>query len=555
MIKKHLISIVCVVSLQTQEQQPIYSSPDSLKEKSYDYLREQALKNKQQTATAKIYANAWLAKATKECNYSQTTHAYRNIMYLEAKNKLVPYSDSLLMAALKSKENDLIGSAYLTKGIIHYDRKELNKALDYYILANKYLSLTNDQYAIHKVKYSLAHTKYYLGFYEEAIALFGECLNYFKEENDRAYLNTIHSLGMCYTKVKKYDVSSQLNQLGIAAAKEFNNHEMDPYFLHAEGINHYYLANYNKSITQLTNALKGIEPKKDKVNKTVAYFYMGKSFLALNKENQALPYLLKVDSTLTDTKYMSPDLRENYELLIDYYKNKNDKSNQLKYINKLLKADSLLNQNFKYLSGKIFKEYDTFKLIQEKESLEKTMSQQKKTYSYVFLALFLTISTLIYRQIKNKKSYRKKFEAIMQQSNGTKKEENTTTKSKELDINPEIVKSIITNLEKMEQQHKYLQKDLTLIKLAAMLNTNTRYASRVIVHLSGKKPNEYLNDLKIDYLINLLKSDSKYRNYTNKALAEEVGFGSAQNFTRAFTIKTGISPTYFIRELKKERTN
>ena len=33
------------------------------------------------------------------------------------------------------------------------------------------------------------------------ISLFKECIEYFKEENDRAYLNSIHGLGVCYNKI------------------------------------------------------------------------------------------------------------------------------------------------------------------------------------------------------------------------------------------------------------------------------------------------------------------------------------------------------------------
>ena len=62
---------------------------------------------------------------------------------------------------------------------------------------------------------------------------------------------------------------------------------------------------------------------------------------------------------------------------------------------------------------------------------------------------------------------------------------------------------------------------------------------------------DYINDLKIDYVIELLKTENKYRNYTNKALAEEVGFGSTQNFTRAFKNRTDISPTYFVQKINE----
>jgi len=40
-------------------------------------------------------------------------------------------------------------------------------------------------------------------------------------------------------------------------------------------------------------------------------------------------------------------------------------------------------------------------------------------------------------------------------------------------------------------------------------------------------------------------------NYTNKALAEEIGFSSIQRFAGAFYARTGIPATYFIQALKK----
>lgn len=161
--------------------------------------------------------------------------------------------------------------------------------------------------------------------------------------------------------------------------------------------------------------------------------------------------------------------------------------------------------------------------------------------------------------INKQKRYKKKFEALMSKTETTSKTNAPVSlqkyRGKELDINPNIVEGIINRLEKFETSDKILQKDLTLIKLAGYLNTNTKYASKVIVHVKGKKSNEYINELKINYILNKLKTESKYRNYTNKALSDEAGFGSVQNFTKAFKNQTGLSPTYFIQELNKTQTS
>jgi AraC-like DNA-binding protein len=123
-----------------------------------------------------------------------------------------------------------------------------------------------------------------------------------------------------------------------------------------------------------------------------------------------------------------------------------------------------------------------------------------------------------------------------------------------LEIKAEIVELALKNLDKFERNQKYLEKDMTLSKLATILNTNTKYASKIIAKHRGKGSIDYITDLKIDYIVEKLKNENKFRNYTNKALGEEAGFRSTQNFTRAFKYRTEISPTYFIQKLKEQET-
>ncbi|MBU7570539.1 MAG: AraC family transcriptional regulator, partial [Flavobacterium sp.] len=81
------------------------------------------------------------------------------------------------------------------------------------------------------------------------------------------------------------------------------------------------------------------------------------------------------------------------------------------------------------------------------------------------------------------------------------------------------------------------------------------YLSKVINHYRNKNYNTYLNDLRIEYIVELLKSQSRYRNYTIKALADEAGFSTPQHFSKAFFASTGIYPSYFLNELNKDLNN
>src|SRR5690606_6218659 len=154
----------------------------------------------------------------------------------------------------------------------------------------------------------------------------------------------------------------------------------------------------------------------------------------------------------------------------------------------------------------------------------------------------------IYKSRENKRKFRKLMERKpAPKLTADEKIRNTGA----LSINPEVVALVLKHLDKFESSEKFLAKDITLPKLAKMFDSNIVYVSKIIAHSRQKKSTDYINDLKIEYIMKQLRENSKFRNYTNKALADEAGFSTTKHFTRAFHKNTGISPTYFVQELKK----
>ena len=545
-MKKNYLILLFLYFIICANAQEKFKIPDSLSNKSCNYFNEKINYKESDSLKERLYAQSWLAKAKSEKNDKQMALAYKSLIYKFDKKLRQLYADSSLIAAKRTDNAELIGSAYMTKGIVFYDRKEMMKALDNYLIAEDYILKTNDAYLIYKLKYCKALTKYYLGFYHEAISLFKECVTYFKEQNDHAYVNSLYSLGQCYSRVNKYQLSSQINQIGIKAAIQFEIFRMKSYFQFSEGINQSFKHNYVGAIKKLELALPDLKSNNDFANETLAYFYIGKNYWSQNQKEKAVLYFKKVDVIFQQQNYISPELREAYELLIDYSLTKNDKKAHLLYVGQLLKIDQLLELNYKYLSGKITKVYDTEKLLQTQRNLQKSNNFITVIAISTIAVLMLIISFLVYKHFRSKRL----FNELMNRKPETLKLF-VANGSKELDINPELVTTILKNLEKFERNKKYLEKDMTLPKMASLLNTNTKYASKIIAKYRNKGIIEYITDLKIDHIIELLKNDNKYRNYKNKSLGDEAGFGSTQNFTRAFKIRTGISPSYFCSELNK----
>lgn len=292
--------------------------------------------------------------------------------------------------------------------------------------------------------------------------------------------------------------------------------------------------------------------RKDIPNTAVTWFYLGKTHHALGHDALAISYFHKVDRSFGERRYIRPDLREAYELLIRYYERAGDQKQQLYYTNRLLKVDSVLTADFRYLSGKITKEYDTRELLRSKSRLEGDVKTRDGLVMALAGLFILTTAILLTRHFRLQAKYRSRYQELMARQPVQKDEPEPFARAGVQDFSPEFLMAAQKGLEKFEHDRKYLTRDMDLQKLAEYLNTNMKYASRLVLYYRNKKTIEYIRDLKVDHIVELLKAHGKYRNYTDKALAEEAGFGSTQNFTRAFKARNGMPPRYFISQLKKD---
>lgn len=180
-----------------------------------------------------------------------------------------------------------------------------------------------------------------------------------------------------------------------------------------------------------------------------------------------------------------------------------------------------------------------------------------KTVVFLILLSAFIVLGIYLRTIR----YRKKYLSLLDRIKTEKKESTdhilledvaeSAPKNNHLMTN-ETKKTLIKKIEKFEKTNKFTRGGLTLITLAHEMNTNTTYLSMVIKEMRNKNFNNYLNGLRIEYIINLLHNEPRYREYKTSYLAEICGFSSREVFTTVFKKETGISPSYFIENLKKD---
>lgn len=159
--------------------------------------------------------------------------------------------------------------------------------------------------------------------------------------------------------------------------------------------------------------------------------------------------------------------------------------------------------------------------------------QRKKSFDEIIRYLEITRNNLITRY--------------------TEKEVPVKELPKRIFIPQDTEKLILAKLKRFESTTRFTNKDISLAVLAGQFDTNTKYLSEIINTHYHVNFNTYINKLRVNYLVDKLKSDPNYMNYKISYLAEDCGFASHSSFTTVFKSITGISPVTFIELLKEEK--
>lgn len=215
-----------------------------------------------------------------------------------------------------------------------------------------------------------------------------------------------------------------------------------------------------------------------------------------------------------------------------------------------------------YYSTKYTELNDSLSIVNKKsvnKSLDRIITEKKTGYSknitiivtsLILVVIIITISLVLYTR-NNKVKIRRKYEALIFKLE-TKSDESFKVKNKVV-ITDDTLEKILESLNTFEKNNGFINQDTSLPKLAHQLDTNTTYLSEVIRQHKNTNFNNYINGLRIRYIIQLLYENPIFREYKISYLAEKCGFSSREVFTTTFKKETGISPSHFIKELKDSK--
>lgn len=351
--------------------------------------------------------------------------------------------------------------------------------------------------------------------------------------------------------------------------------------------------NYRAAIEELNKAevefLKTDESRRSKVFLATNYQLLGACFIALNDYEQARE---KLDLALDELGEEESELKafiytsfaeiemhyENHDTALDFFKkaeayaassdNFNIKSFLFKGLSNYYKAVGNQTEAIRY--NELYTDYVKAYSVSTKEisnqlimrlRLEKEKTAQKN-FLLLGLSLFLlTVVAFLIVLVRNvRKKERRKYEDVVakiKEAKSTPTEgnllPNPNRSTREVSAMPkETEERILNELEQWEKDHGFLNKDLSLSALATEFHTNPKYLSNVINTHKERDFNNYVNELKILFVIDKLRDNPEYLDYKLSYIAEEFGFSSHSKFASVFKTVVGLSPSVFISHLKKD---
>ncbi len=324
------------------------------------------------------------------------------------------------------------------------------------------------------------------------------------------------------------------------------------------------------------------------------YQNLGELSLKQNRNSLAIQYL--------DSAYRYIETSDNFNLkkntyrsLKDYYQAQGNNKKAMEFQTKYMEWVEANTALTKKVSNELIQKFDYELAVN---------ADKKRALYYICGALILSIVTILIFSARLRKQERKKYVAYIEklettkskkslavvvsgmeevqmennktvyqkqklrdianehletdiQSTGSTLEEIQTDNDKRegLGIARETELRILQGLLEMEQHTFYLQKEMTLAHLSAALKTNAKYLSFIINRHKGKDFSNYINELRINYIIHKLQQDPAYLNFKIAHLSQHCGFSSHSKFTAAFKSVTGLAPSTFINNIKKDNTS
>ena len=206
-------------------------------------------------------------------------------------------------------------------------------------------------------------------------------------------------------------------KLGYSLSKQTTNDRYTAIFTLVEGINHYNKEQYQAAFDSVRLATTTFKKLGDSSFITFSNLYLGK--VRLNQKDTVIAeqYLNEAHLMLNKNITKIPELGEVYKLLWQINRTLNKKDNELFYLTKFIEFQESIKEEYQELSPAMILEFDTPKLVSEKEAVINSLRKKDslKTWGLrTLLVILVFVATAAILQSILRRFYKQKLDDIIQ---------------------------------------------------------------------------------------------------------------------------------------------
>ncbi len=533
-----------------------------LEEKDQEKVRTFLLeKYTQNSKTASTYYSIYQKRAEKENNvyafcislYYLSDIALTNGNYATS----LSYANSMLS---KSQENDnkaLQVSALNLLGNVSYQIRKYDEALEYYIKAFKISKQINPEELHLGLATNINMIRTRIHRYQEALNSYQDILEQLEKEEYKKisnywshYVSVLLGEGVCYYHLQEYDTAINIYKKGQKLTQEHNLEKLEAILDMTIGEAYTSNKQYDQALNHLYRANDYFKSSDANFQSQLhtSYFHLATVFYKQKQYQKTLQYLSESFSSITNTKEEGAieKINEMYDLAYNAAKKLDNKELMIQYGEAYRRVIDSFHLDDIRTKDRL---YD--KDVSDLEAKNESLLSKNQVYFFLSVLFVLIIVGLLIYHLKKQQKNKLLFEQL-QQSNLQKKT-SVLPKIKKEFVTDEKAESLLQKLEEFHSTNFFLAPDCNLYTTAKRIDTNTSYLSKVMNEYQQKSFNEYINQLRINHCLEELKHNKKFRSYTIKAIAEELGYKSVNTFASAFKKETGISHSYYLRQILKKK--
>ncbi len=486
------------------------------------------------------------------------------LYFAEEYEKSIEYLNKVEAIGKELKDDMLVCKAITAKGHSFVMNDQNQKALDAYYasieIAQKNKNLDKEMIASSGLVLVYKKTNQY----QKALKLSQKMLQSIDKtsfKNTITHVNVITTASEVYLDTEQYDSVLHYAEPGISLSKILDYKEglVDLYI--KKGVVYYYKEQYETSLDYLFKAeelLQNYEIKNKFYPTVNCSYFIASCYYQQGYYDKAIERLHNNVSASEGNKLFNIPVLQSHLLLANCFGKKEDFENALYWNNKYVELNEAFQKQKDKTINKIYqKEAQVLKGGIANLQNKQLKNERIKKYAYIIAALLfliVIIGALLY--FKKQKSNKLVFNDLLQKINDleVKEQEKLSKKEapKEIVIDDEKVHEVLIGLSRLESQEFYLRADCNLRSVAKKVKTNATYLSKIINMHQEKNFNEYINDLRIDYALKRIKNDKKFRSFSVKSIATEIGYKSDYSFAKHFKSKTGLNPSYYIKNIEKQ---